>query len=75
MLNREETYKILGEFFNDCVRFWILSGVKDYREAFTSAIKDVEGIARNPYLPQGELLDVKAKELFIKYRKIDLRNK
>lgn len=75
MLNREETYQILGEFFNDCVKFWILSGVKDYKEAFTLAIKDVEGVTHNPYSPQGELLDVEAKRLFIKYRNIDLRNK
>jgi hypothetical protein len=74
MLNHEETYKILGEFFNDCVRFWILKGVKDYKEAFALAIKDVKNIKHNPYSPHGELLDVEAKELFIKYRKMDLRN-
>ena len=75
MLNRQETYKILAEFFNDCVKFWILSGVKDYREAFTLAIKDVEGITHNPYLPQGELLNTEAKTLFINNRKMDLINK
>ena len=75
MLNREETYKILVEFFEDCVRFWVLKGVKDYKEAFALAIKDVEGTKHNPYSPQGELLDVEARALFIKYRKIDLRNK
>ena len=75
MLNKEETYKILGEFFNDCVRFWILNGAKDYKEAFVLAIKDVEGIKHDPYLPKGELLHTEAKSSFIKNKKIDLEGK
>ena len=75
MLSYKETYKILVEFFNDCVGFWILKGVKDYKEAFAAAIKDVEGTTHDPYSPQGKLLDVEAKTSFIKYRKMDLRNK
>ena len=75
MLNKKETYKILGEFFNDCVKFWILSGVKDYKEAFVLAIKDVEDIKHNPYLPKGDLLHTEAKSSFIKQRKMDLDGK
>ena len=75
MLTRKETYKLLEEFFNDCVKFWILSGVKDYREAFTLAIKDVAAIQSDPYSPQGELLNTEAKKQFIENRRMDLGNK
>ncbi len=74
MLNYDQTYSILGEFFNACLKFWWSAG-KDQRTAWEWAIRDVEGVTRDPYSPQGELLNVEAKTLFIKYRKIDLGNK
>ena len=71
MLNYDQTYKILGEFFNACLKFWWSAG-KDKRTAWEWAIRDVEGITKDPYSPQGELLNVEAKTLFIKYKKMDL---
>ena len=74
MLNYDQTYSILGEFFNDCLKFWGSTG-KDKRAAWEMAISDVEGLTTDPYSPCGETLDAEAKELFLKYRKIDLGNK
>lgn len=74
MLNHDQTYSILGEFFNACLKFWWSAG-KDQRTAWEWAIRDIEGITTDPYSPQGELLDTEAKDLFIKYREVDLKNK
>lgn len=74
MLNYDQTYSILGEFFNACLKFWWSAG-KDKRTAWELAISDIEGLTTDPYSPYGEPLDVEAKELFIKYREMDLGNK
>ena len=74
MLNNKETQSVLGQFFNACLKFWWSAG-KDQRTAWELSIKDIEGLTTDPYSPQGELLDVEAKELFIKYRKLDLGKK
>ena len=71
MLNKKETQKILEEFFIDCLKYW-RSVLNDERTAFKRAISDVECITRNPFSPQGELLNEEAKIEFVKYRNMDL---
>ena len=74
MLNHEQTHSILSQFFNACLKFWWSAG-KDKRTAWEWAIRDIEELTTDPYSPHGDKLDVEAKALFIKYRKMDLGNK
>lgn len=63
-MNYNETLETLTDFYRDCVRFWMREG-----KSIDNALRDVENITTNPYSPNGELLDVEAKNDFIAYIK------
>lgn len=65
MMGYDKTLIKLDVFYSDCVDFWLESG-KGGREAHFLAMKDVEGITHDPFSPNGDQLDPKAKEDFIK---------
>lgn len=71
MLSEIQTQLIVEKFFSECFRFWTMKG-KGEREAFTLALKDVSLIKHDPYVPNGDDLNLKVKEKFIYYRKMDL---
>jgi hypothetical protein len=71
MLNEKQTETILEEFFFECIKFWNRN-IDDTREAFKSAIRDIEGLTCDPNEPCGKLLDVVAQKKFIEQRKIYL---
>ena len=71
MLSKQETQMAMEIFFNDCVNFWRRTGM-DEREAFESALDDVQHITTDPFSPRGGKLDPEAKAEFIKYRMQDL---
>ena len=71
MLSAKETGLVLEKFFNDCLNFWKRT-MPNEREAFVNALDDVKKIKHNPFTPCGELLDVEAKEHFVRYREMDL---
>ena len=72
MLSAKETEEILDKFFKECFRFWKLRGETE-RQSFMNALKDIQTLKRNPYDPNGDLLDDAVKHKFIQYRKMDLR--
>lgn len=71
MLNEKETDQILEEFFFECIKFWNRN-ISSAREAFKNAIKDIEGLTRDPNEPCGKLLDVVAQKKFVEQRKMYL---
>lgn len=71
MLNEKETDQILEEFFYECVAFWNRN-INNTREAFKNAIRDIEGLTRDPNEPCGRLLNVAAQKKFIEQRKMYL---
>lgn len=71
MLGAKETEAILEKFFNECLRYWKMQNL-EARDAFEHALKDVERVKRNPYVPSGDELDTVAKIKFITYREMDL---
>lgn len=73
MLNQRDTQLVLESYFKECLGFW-QSEVKDERQAYAKAIRDIKCLTRDPYVPKGELLDEETKAEFIKYRKMDLGN-
>lgn len=67
VLPKEETKKVLEEFYNDCLNYWLSqpdSG--DLEGSKALAEKDLRSVTRNPLKPSGELLDKVAKEEFIR---------
>ena len=71
MLNQRDTQLVLEGYFKECFGFW-KSEIKDERQAFEKAIRDIECLTKDPYVPNGELLDVETKAEFIRYKKMDL---
>ena len=71
MLNERETTLALEEAMRGNVKFWKRQGY-DEREAFIKALEEVERMTYDPSVPCGDKLDVKTKEKFIYYRKMDL---
>lgn len=71
MVNKEETQKFLESFFNECYKYWLRNGYSK-KEAFKLALEDVRAVKHNPFVPNGEELDVDAKNEFIHYREMDL---
>ena len=71
MLNEKETDQILEGFFFECIKFWNRN-IDDTREAFKKAIRDIEGLTRDPNEPCGKLLDVVAQKKFVEQRKMYL---
>lgn len=71
MLDEKETDQILEEFFFECIKFWNRN-MEDTRQAFKNAIRDIEGLTRDPNEPCGKLLDVTAQKKFVEQRKMYL---
>lgn len=71
MLNEKETDQILEEFFFECIKFWNRN-MEDTREAFKNAIRDIEGLTRDPNEPCGKLLDTATQKKFVEERKMYL---
>ena len=46
--------------------------MEDTRQAFKNAIRDIEGLTRDPNEPCGKLLDVVAQKKFVEQRKMYL---
>lgn len=65
MLSKEITIQILSQFSQECYDFWIREGC-NHDQAIEKTIKDLECIKHDPYESCGELLDIGAKEEFIK---------
>lgn len=58
MLSKKTTQELVEKFYFDCLEFWQRENVEDAKGL---AIKDCENITRNPFSPNGELLDAEAK--------------
>lgn len=71
MLNEHDTQLVMENFFRDCLSFWRRS-TNDEREAFENALNDIRRITTDPFSPCGDKLDVETKEVFIRYREMDL---
>ena len=65
MLSKERTTEILKQFSQECYNFWRREGC-GHEEATEKMIKDLKCTKHDPYVPCGELLDVEAKEEFIR---------
>lgn len=56
--------EVLEKFYKNCLEFWKREGVENAKEM---AIKDVERITTNPFIPKNSPpIDVDVKEQFIK---------
>ena len=71
MLNERKTILALEEAMIGSRKFWERRGY-DEREAFIKALEEVQEMTTDPMSPCGDKLDVKTKEQFIYYRKMDL---
>ena len=71
MLNEKETTIVLEKAMIDCRRFWKRQGY-DETEASIKAIEEIQEMTTDMFSPQGKKLDMKTKEKFIEYRKLDL---
>ena len=71
MLNERDTTLALEETMRGNVKFWERQGY-DEREAFIKALEEVQEMTTDPMSPCGDKLDVKTKEQFVYYRKMDL---
>ena len=71
MLNERETILALEEAMRGNRRFWERQGY-DEREAFIKALDETAEITTDPSSPCGEKLDVKAKEKFLYYERMNL---
>lgn len=71
MLGIMESRTILEQFFKECLNFWRKEG-RGERMAYKLAIKDVEGLKKDPYSPNGMEIDEEVKQIFVKYKKMDL---
>ena len=65
MMGYDKTLITLDVFYSECVDFWLESG-QGGRAAHFLAMKDVMAANNDPFSPNGEQLDPKAKEDFIK---------
>lgn len=59
LANYIETFHILSLFYNDCLKFWKNEG-NESQDASFEAFKDVCKLVFNPYVSDGERLDVMA---------------
>lgn len=71
MLNERETILALEEAMRGNRRFWERQGY-DEREAFIKTLDEIAEITTDPSSPYGEKLDVKAKEKFLYYERMNL---
>lgn len=62
MKNYQQTTEILESFYFECLSFWQREKAPNPKEL---ALKDLKSITTDPYSPNGEKLDMKAKEDFI----------
>ena len=65
MMGYDKTLITLDVFYDECMDFWLGTG-QGGRAADFLAMTDVMALERDPFSPNGELLDPKAKEDFIK---------
>ena len=74
MINAQETKRLLRKFALECYEFWAneLCTDKDER-VWPKVFMDLECVTRDPFSPNGDLLDVESKEEFIQNLKLDLR--
>ncbi|WP_144460404.1 hypothetical protein [Siminovitchia fortis] len=74
----EKTWEIMTSFYNDCLKFWRKEQEKygnvSNEEVQKLALRDVSVITTNPYSPNGEKLDEKTQEKWIKNKKKQLVN-
>lgn len=69
----KEHFKILEDFHNDCIRFWMHELNDDGREPYIRALEDVKACKTNPFqVYHAEILDVRTKEYFVKRCEMDL---
>jgi hypothetical protein len=71
MLNEKQTILALEEAMRGNRKFWERQGY-DKREAFIKAIEEIQEMTTDPSSPCGDKLDIKTKEQFIYYRKMDI---
>lgn len=64
MLNVRETVDVLVMFYRECVEHWKREGYPR-TEAVRMAIEDIERLNTNPFEPDGDWLDKKAKLYFM----------
>lgn len=63
-MNYNETLDMLSKFYADCLKFCMREG-----RSLDYALKDVESITTNPYSPNGQLIDLDARNDFVEYIK------
>ena len=71
VLNEKETELVLEEAFMSNMNFWENQGY-DERDAFIKALNEVAEMTTDPSSPFGEKLDEETKNLYVKYREMDL---
>jgi hypothetical protein len=64
ILNVRETVDVLTVFYRECVEFWKREGYPR-TEAVRKAFEDIERLNTNPFEPDGDWLDQKAKLYFM----------
>lgn len=62
MLSYDKSYKLVEQFYYDCLNFWKKEGKGG--EAYELAKLDVLRITTNPFEPQGDKLNEQAKQDF-----------
>ena len=65
MMTYDATMITFDIFYDACMEFWLGEG-KPFRQADYLAMMDVKAAKTNPFSPNGEELDPKGKEDFIK---------
>lgn len=66
MMGYYDSYKALELVYFECVEFWRREG-KNKLVAHQYAAKDIENMERDPFSPNGDLLDPDAKADFWKH--------
>lgn len=62
MLPYDKSYKLIEQFYYECLAFWKREG--EGAQAYELAKLDVEAVLTNPFDPQGDYLDPQAKKDF-----------
>ena len=71
MESKQETKRILINFFVDCFRFWLYEN-KGIIGALSLAVSEMAEVTHNPFDPYGKQLDVEVKQEFVNKIKKEL---